>query len=87
MDVCRPLRSTTKIFDQGCNVVYTDKEAVVIAKGLLDKSLASVTRLATYRRDCGLYVAEMQVKAKAPDSQVDTRPAAAAPLGGQGQQR
>ena len=84
MDVCRPLHSTSKICDQGCNVVYTDKEAVVVPKGLLDKFLASVQRLATYPRAGGLYVAEMTVRAK-PDPKSD--PAAGSPFGGQGQQR
>ena len=84
MDVCRPLHSTSKICDQGCNVIYTDKEAVVISKGLLDKFLASVNRLATYPRAGGLYVAEMTVKAKPPDPQTSPKSAAASPFGRQG---
>ena len=87
MDVCRPLHSTSKICDQGCNVVYTDKEAVVVPKGLLDKFLASVQRLATYPRAGGLYVAEMTVKAKPVDPKPDANPVAGSPFGGQGQQR
>ena len=59
----------------------------MVPKGLLDKFLGSVTRLATYPRDGGLYVAKMQVKAKPPDPQVATRSAAATPFGGQGPQQ
>ena len=78
MDVCRPLHSTSKICDQGCNVVYTDKEAVVIPSGLLEKFLESVTRHATYPRVGGLYVAELHVS---------TDTAGASPFGGQGQKQ
>ena len=78
MDVCRPPHSTSKRCDQGCNVVYTEKEAVVIPAGLLEKFLGSVTRRATYPRVGGLYVAELEV---------GTDPAAASPFGGPGQKQ
>ena len=43
-------------------MLYTDTEAVVVPAGALSKCLAGCTRLATYPRVGGLYVARVNVR-------------------------
>ena len=59
-DVCRPLRSVSVICDGHTGItkemLYTDKEAVVVPAGALSKFLETSKRLATYPRVGGPYV-------------------------------
>jgi hypothetical protein len=65
-DVCRPLHSVSVICDGHKGIkkemLYTDKEAVVVPAGALSKFLETCKRLATYPRVGGLYVARVKVK-------------------------
>ena len=63
-DVTRPLISTGVTCDSGYEVLYTDKESLVVPKGALSKYLKGVMVVQRYtRQGKGLYTTKMKVKA------------------------
>ena len=65
-DVCRTLHSVSKICDAKHEMLFTDKEGVVVPAGTFAKILTQAKVITRYPRRGGLYVAKM--KAKNPEA-------------------
>ena len=59
-DVCRPLRSISKVCDNEHDVIFTKHVGIVVPAGVFDKVLATVKHVAKYPRRGGLYVGEFE---------------------------
>ena len=72
----RPLHSTGKICDESKEVLFTKGEATVVPEGALSQFLGTVRHIAKYKRNGGLYLAKMKVRAPRPaDRRRDSKPA------------
>ena len=76
-DVCRPLHSIGRVCDGGHEVLFMKGKAVVVPERSLEQFLGNCAHLATYERENGLYVMEVEVSA-IPDEGASsfTRPVA-----------
>ncbi len=84
-DVTRPLHSTGKICDESKEVLFTKGEATVVPEGALSQFLGMVRHIAKYKRNGGLYLAKMKVRAPRPaDRRRDSKPANTPVFGRQG---
>ena len=72
-DVCRPLHSIGKVCDGGHEVLFMKGKAVVVPEGSLEQFLGNCAHLATYERENGLYVMEVEVSA-VPDETMSSFP-------------
>ena len=75
-DVTRPLHSTGKICDENKEVLFTKGEATVVPAGALSRFLGTVRHIAEYKRNGGLYLANMKARdPKSTDKHRDDKPA------------
>ena len=72
-DVCRPLHSIGKVCDGGHEVLFMKGKAVVVPEGALEQFLGNCAHLATYERENGVYVMEVEVSA-VPDETMSSFP-------------